>query len=171
MDRATVPDDLSLDRARRARTLRRLFIAALCVFLALGAVGALGVRSTTVKTTGGGYELEVRYAQVARPGLAAPWSVMVRRPGGFTGPVTIASDDRYFDIFDENSLDPDPDSATSDGERIIWEFSPPEQGDTMTISLDTRIGPNVQWGREGTTSVVEGGRPVATVTYRTIVLP
>ena len=167
----TVPDDLSLDRARRGRVARRVFVAGLCVFLALGAAGVLGVRSATVRTTGGGYELEVEYARVARPGLAAPWSVVVRKPGGFTGPVTIASDDRYFDVFDENSLDPDPESASSDGERIIWEFAPPEEGDTMTISLDTRIGPNVQWGRRGTTSVLEGGQPVATVSYRTIVLP
>ena len=167
----TVPDDLSLERARRGRAARRVFLVVLCLFLALGALGFLGVRSRTVKASGGGYELEVVYAQFARPGLAVPWSVTVRRPGGFQGPVTIASTDSYFDLFDENSLDPDPDSSSSDGDRIIWEFAPPEQGDTMTVSLDTRVGPNVQWGGTGETSVLDGGQPVATVRYRTYVMP
>jgi hypothetical protein len=41
----------------------------------------------------------------------------------------------------------------------------------MEISLDTRTGPNVQWGKGATTAVLENGRPVVQVDYRTWVLP
>lgn len=158
-------------RAVRARTTRRVFTVVLSLFLLAGLLGLLGVRTGTVSTEGGGYELEVRYAKVARPGLSVPWAVTIRRPGGFDGPVTLATNSTYFDLLDENSFDPDPESTTSDGERLIWEFEPPEDGDTMEVSLDTRVGPNIQLGTSGTTEILEDGQPVASVTYKTWIMP
>lgn len=171
MAHSTIPSQPPLERARRARTLRRIFVGLLCTFLLAGVLGLLGVRTSTVAASGGGWELEVRYARVTRPGLAVPWSVTLRRPGGFDGPVTLATTSAYFDLFDENAFEPDPESTTTDGERVIWEFSPPDRGDTMEISLDTRTGPNVQWGKEAVTAVLVDGEPVVQVDYRTVVLP
>lgn len=143
----------------------------LSAFLLAGVLGLLGVRTGAVRAEGGGYELEVRYAKVARPGLSVPWAVTIRHPGGFDGRVTLATNSSYFDLFDENSFDPDPESTTSDGERLIWEFETPESGDTMEVSLDTRVGPNIQWGTSGTSAILEDGEPVVQVTYRTTILP
>ncbi|MGI8685524.1 MAG: hypothetical protein ACR2MO_10630 [Acidimicrobiales bacterium] len=157
--------------ALRARMVRRTFVVVLSLFLLAGFLGLLGVRTGTTRAEGGGYEMEVRYAQVARPGLSVPWAVTIRHPGGFDGPVTLATNSTYFDLFDENSFDPDPTSSTSDGERLIWEFEPPDGGDTMEISLDTRVGPNIQLGTSGTTEILEDGRPVAAVTYKTWIMP
>lgn len=171
MAHSTIPEQPPLDRAHRSRTGRRLFFAALCLFLLAGVLGLLGVRTATVRGSGGGYEIELRYARVTRPGLAVPWSVTIHRPGGFDGPVTVASTSAYFELFDENAFEPVPRSVTTDGERVIWELETPEEGDTMEISLDIRTGPNVHRGRQATTAVVEGGRPVAQVEYRTLVLP
>lgn len=151
--------------------MRRAFLGLVFVFVALGLLGVFGVRTATVRASGGGYELEVRYARVARSGLAVPWSVTIHRAGGFDGPVTLASTSSYFDLFDENSLEPDPESSTTDGERVIWELSPPEEGDTMEVSLDTRVGPNVQVGTSGSTAVLVEGRPVVQVRYKTWVMP
>lgn len=171
MGQSTIPPEVPIERVRRARTVRRAFFVALSAFLLAGVLGLLGVRTATVNAEGGGYELEVRYARVARPGLSVPWAVTIRHPGGFDGPVTLATNSSYFDLFDENSFDPDPESTTSDGERMIWEFEPPESGDTMEVSLDTRGGPNIQWGTSGTSAILEDGRPVVQVTYRTTILP
>lgn len=171
MAHSTIPEQPPLERARRARTGRRAFLAVLCVFLLAGVLGLLGVRTSTVDATGGAYELELRYARVTRPGLAVPWSVTVRRDGGFDGPLTLATTSRYFDLFDENAFEPEPESVTTDGEWVIWELKTPDHGDTMEVSLDTRTGPNVQWGDEATTAVLEDGRPVVQVDYRTWVLP
>jgi len=166
---APAPND---DRAvRRSRASRRVFIVALVAFLAVGALGGYGVRTRSTRSSGGGYDLEVRYASVTRPGLASPWSVEIRRAGGFDGPVRLATTARYFDSFDENGLSPDPTASTTDGERIIWEFEPPP-GDMLVVSFDARIEPAVQlsWVT-ATTSVLDGDTAVASVRYRTVVLP
>jgi len=168
---STIPPQPPLRCARRARAGRRAFVTVLCVFLLAGVLGMLGVRTATVRAEGGGYELEVRYARVTRPGLAVPWSVTIRHPGGFDGPVTLSTTSSYFDLLDENAFEPEPESVTTDGERVSWEFAPPGQGDTMEVSLDTRTGPNVQWGAEAVTAVLEDGRPVVEAEYRTWVLP
>jgi hypothetical protein len=166
----TAPERYPLARLRRARSLRRVFILFLGLFLLLGLTGFLGVRSGTVSASGAGFDLTVTYAVVTRPGLATPWSIEVRRDGGFDGPVTIATTGDYLDMFDENGLDPDPSSATATPEVVIWEFEPPD-GDTLTITLDARIEPAVQWGKSAVTSVLVGGSPVVEVHYRTWVVP
>jgi hypothetical protein len=172
-DTSTAPEPASLDRVRRSRSLRRIFVVVLCAFLLAGLLGAFGVKSRTVRASGGGYDLSVTYAASARPGLAIPWSVEVKKEGGFDGKtVKVATTAGYFDLFDENSLDPDPASATSSGEDIVWEFEKPE-GDTLTIDFDARVGPSVQslWPPEAVTAVIDGGKRVVEVRYRTRVWP
>lgn len=174
MQLSTDPEHAELDHLRRSRNLRVAFFVAVTVFLLLGAVGAFGVRHGEVSSSGGGYELVVRYATITRPGLASVWSVEVRHTDGspLDGPVTIATTADYFDLFDENGLDPDPSAAMSDGENLVWEFEPAEGATAISIGFDARIEPGVQLtGVSGTTSVLDGGSPVATVTYRTRVMP
>ena len=171
MSLSTVPDEVPLDQLARARTLRRLFLGAVALAVLLGLVGVFGVRSATTRASGGGFELEVTYPAMARPGLSVPWSATVRRAGGFDGPIVLATSASYFDLFDENSVDPDPAKSTSDGEWIIWEFDPPETGDTFEVSLDTRMGPNEHWGASGETAVLVDGTPAVSARYRTRVMP
>ena len=167
---STLPDAPSPERLRLGRAARRVFIVLLFVFIGLGLAGVLGVRTGTVSATGGGYELEVTYARVTRPGLATPWSTTVRHPGGFEGPITIAVSSEYFDMFDENGLDPDPSGATADGEYVYWEFEPPD-GDVLEVSFDARIEPARQWGRDGVSRLMDGNRVIAEARYKTWVLP
>jgi hypothetical protein len=167
---STVPEAHSPERQRAARMGRRVFITLLFIFLGLGLAGMLGVRTGTVTAGGEGYELEVEFARVTRPGLATPWSATVRHPGGFDGPITIAVTADYFDMFDENGLDPDPAGATADGSYVYWEFDPPD-GDTFEVSFDARIEPARQWGQEGVSRLMDGNRVIAEARFRTWVLP
>ncbi len=167
---STLPDAPSPERLRYGRAARRVFIVGLFVFLGLGLAGALGVRTGTVAASGVGYELEVTYARVTRPGLATPWSATVRHPGGFDGPITIAVSSEYFDMFDENGLDPDPTGSTADGDYVYWQFDPPD-GDVFEVSFDARIEPARQWGREGVTLLMDGDKVIAEARYKTWVLP
>lgn len=166
----TTPEETDLGRARRARTVRRIFLTLLAAFIALGATGRFGVRSATATASGGGYELTVTYGQVSRPGLPTPWSFVVRRSGGFDGPVTVATTHKYLDLFDENGFDPQPSSSTATEKYLIWEFDPPP-GDTLAVSLDARLEPGVQWGRSGETAVLEDGNQVVVARYHTWVMP
>lgn len=166
----TAPEEPNLLPSRRARTLRRLFMAVLVGVLAVGLAGWLGVRSATATASGQGYELTVTYGQVSRPGLATPWSLEIRHPGGFDGPVTVSTNTEYLDLFDENGFDPQPSKTTATPDEVIWQFEPPD-GDTLGVSLDARIEPGVQWGRTGETSVLVDGEPVVTAKYKTWILP
>lgn len=160
-------------RLRRARAVRRGFVAGLALFVALGTGGFLGVRSRQVSAAAEGYQLTVRYASVSRPGLATPFTVEVTRSGGFPDGLVVAVTSSYLDGFDENGLDPAPVAEASDGARSIWTFGP-SPGDTLAISFDARIEPGVQLTRlRGRVAVLEGrvGRPVVGVDLSTLVLP
>jgi hypothetical protein len=169
---STAPEPADIQRVRRARMVRRAFVACLTLFLILGLAGVFGVKSATVSDSGGGYDLKVTYAKSARPGLGVPWSVEVRHAGGFDDNVVVSTTAKYFDLMDENGFDPDPESSWSSGDDIVWEFKQPV-GDTLTIGFDGRIGPAVQslWPPEATTSVLVDGKPVVSVSYRTRVWP
>ena len=169
----TAPSETGLHRLLRARWGRRAFFIGTSLFLLLGALGVFGVRMAEVSGTGGGYEVTVTYAEVSRPGLATPWEVEVRRPGGFGAEtLRLATTSTYFDIFDENGLDPTPMEATSDAERTIWTFTTPPAGDILTASFDARIEPAVQLTTaQATTAVLDGAEAVASVSYATFVMP
>jgi hypothetical protein len=147
-----------------------MFMVALLGVLAIGLTGRLGVHTRTTTARGGGYELTVTYGQVTRGGLATPWSLEIRHPGGFDGPVTVSTNTKYLDLFDENGFDPEPSSVTATADSVIWTFDEPE-GDTLGVSLDARLEPAVQWGRTGVTSVLVDNQPVVTAKYKTWVLP
>ncbi|MDP1820581.1 MAG: hypothetical protein Q8K58_11930 [Acidimicrobiales bacterium] len=175
MDLSTAPAPNDLGRLRRSHRLRTVFFVVLSAFLLAGALGAYGVRHREASATGGGYELTVRYPTVTRPGLASVWSVEVRSTDGspLAGTIALATTADYFAIYDENGLDPDPVSAMTDGEDIVWEFEPSDGATTLSVEFDARIEPAVQLSkRPGRTSVLDDdGAPVATVDYRTWVLP
>jgi hypothetical protein len=166
----TAPDEPDLLRSRRARIVRRISMTGLFAVLALGLAGRLGVDTATTTAQGGGYELTVTYGRVSRAGLATPWSLEVRHPGGFDGPVTISTNSKYLDLFTENAFDPQPSKSTATPDEVIWEFEPPD-GDTLGVSLDGRVEPGVQWGRTAETSVLVDGKPVVTARYKTWVMP
>lgn len=150
---------------------RRIVLALLFAILLAGIAGAFGVRTREATAIANGYELTVTYAAVTRPGLATPWSVDVRRPGGFLeGPITIAASGEYLDMFDENGLDPQPSASTADPEFVVWEFDPP-MGDTLSVSFDARLEPAKQWGRSGTVKVLDGETELVEVSFRTWVMP
>jgi hypothetical protein len=157
----------------RAVWLRRIFIVLLAVVVALGLVGLLGVRSRTVtaQSSDGQVELSVRYAQVARAGLDVPFRITVRRQGGFTGNVTLAASSSYLDLFDRNAVDPQPSSATSTEDELIWKFDPPP-GDTLEVSLDMQVQGGRHWGRSGHVTVLDdSGQPVVSVSFKTWLVP
>lgn len=169
----TEPAPSDLARQRRGRVGRRVFVVALVVFLALGALNVYGVRTETASASGGGHEVTVTYASVTRPGLATPWSFEVRRPGGFPDGLTVAVTSSYFDAFDENGFSPTPVEETDNGERTIWQFAP-TAGDTLAVSADARLEPGVQLTRvRGRVEVLAGpdGPPLVSVAFSTFVMP
>jgi hypothetical protein len=170
----TLPDSPSLATLRRARLFRRAFLVFVAVVVGAGDLGLLGVKTATRSASAGGYDLEVRFPRVIRPGLAATWSLDIHKAGGFADGelvrVRLRSD--YFDMFDENGFDPDPVSSTSDGTYLVEEFEAPRGGDTLSLSFDSRVEPGVQKGTGGDAAVVDdAGAVLAQIYWSTIVVP
>jgi hypothetical protein len=169
---STFPESDGLEAARRGSVWRRVFMLLLALHLLLALLFVYGPKTREVSASGAGYELTVRYASRSRPGLAAPWSVEIRRDGAFRNqPITVSTTSSYFDLFDENGFDPDPISTRTEDDDLVWEFEPPK-GDTLEISFDARIEPAVQlaW-KDATTAVLVDDKPVVSATYRTFVMP
>lgn len=169
----TLPERRDERRVRRARDGRRVGLAVLTAFVLLGLLGVLGTRTAETSASGGGYELTVTYPQVTRSGHAVRFEVEVRRAGGFPAeePVRLRVLGKYYDLFDENGFSPQPDSETADDEWVVDEFAAPD-GDTLLVSVDTRVEPARNRGEDGAVEVLdERGEPVVGVRFRTWVVP
>ena len=149
---------------------RRAFLAGLLVFVLAGLAGFLGVRTDVVTDAQQDYEVSLRHASLARAGFDVPWQVTVRHPGGFGQDLELAVTGDYFDIYETQGFAPEPSESTRDGDTLYLTFDAPE-GDTFVLSYDAYIQPSSQIGRDGALSVVVDGAWVATVEFRTRLLP
>lgn len=162
--------EFDIGRLRRARVLRRMFSVVLVAFVLAGAANVLGERLATAAANGTGYQLQVEYALVSRPGQDGNWRVEVRHPGGFQGPIRLATDSSYLDIFEQSRIRPEPQSATTNGDRTIWEFAAPT-GDTLDIELESQFDQESMGIHRGATAVLAPEGRIVEVSYRTVVLP
>jgi hypothetical protein len=144
---------------------------AVLALIVLGALTTLlGPRTSTVSASAGGYSMTVTYPAMSRPGLAIRWIVEIRHPGGFNGPVTLTTDSDYFNLFDFNNLDPVPDSQTTEGHQSLWTFEAPP-GDVFRVTMDGRVEPAQQYGKEARTTLTIAGLSPITVRYATRLSP
>lgn len=165
------PQPRTLAQLRRDRLLRRAGLVALSLFVLAGLLGLLGTRTATAEGEGGGYRVSVEHASVTRPGHAVPFEVRVERPRGLGDEVRLRLSSRYFDLFDENALDPQPAEHTAgDGvEELV--FTAPA-GDVFVLSVDTRVEPARQRGEHGWVAVLDdAGAELVRVPFRTRVWP
>jgi hypothetical protein len=169
--RSTLGDVRPAADGPRPARLRRVLVGLLVLIVLAGSTGMLGVHSTTSTGSGEGYDVSVEYAAVARAGLDVPWQVQVRRAGGFDGPVTLAVTADYFDIYEEQGLDPQPTSESSDGEYLYWTFDPPPTGERLAVDFDAYIQPSSQLGSSGEVAVLIGTERVATTRFHTWLVP
>jgi hypothetical protein len=150
---------------------RRGFLLAVLGLVVAGLLGALGVHAVTRSAADTGWDLSLRYAETARPGLDVPWQVTVTHPGGFGKTLTLAVTGDYFDIFETQGFHPDPSTETRDADTLYLTFTPPAHGETFVLAYDAYIQPASQVGAGGTVAVLEDGRRVAEVPFTTDLWP
>lgn len=167
----TLPGHRDVDGARRGRALRRIGIVVLVLLVGAGMAGALGPRTGDVSASNGGYRLDVRHAEITRPGLPAPLRITVERPGGFDGPVTLRLDKDFGDHLDFQTWYPTPSAETAGPRLIEYEFDPPP-GDVLEITLDARTAPGQPpSSRRYSVAVVDAGREAVATNFRMTVMP
>jgi hypothetical protein len=161
---------------RRRRALH-VFVAALLSLLMVGAVldgldvlDTIGPDEAVVRSTGGGFALEVEHPSITRPALASVFRIRIQREGGFDEPVQLAISRSYLESWDLNGIMPAPSGETSLGDWIVWEFDPPP-GDELLITYESRIEPGEQSTTRGEAAVLVEDEPVARVDFKTKVRP
>jgi hypothetical protein len=158
------------EQGRTAIWARRGFLILLLLLVLAGLVGLLGVHTVTSRASEDGWTMSLKHAGIARPGLDVPWEVTVTHAGGFDSDITLAVTADYFDIFETQGFHPAPSDETNDGSTLYLTFTAPP-GDTLRVSYDAYIQPASQIGRSGTVSVVDGSRRVASLDFRTFLVP
>ena len=137
----------------------------------LGAVDLIGVDQSIARARYGTGELEVEYPTVTRPALATPFRIRVVQPGGFDEPITVAISRPWIEMWDENGFYPSPSGETADGDWVEYEFDQPD-GDELVIFYDARLEPARQDGERGAVELRDSdGKPLASVEFRTRVMP
>ena len=150
--------------------IERVILVAVLLFLVPGVLGWYGISTSRVTDSGSGYDLTVDFPDTTRAGLSSPWEAVVSHPGGFDRPVTLAVSRSYFELFDLNGFYPDAAATTTQGDRLLLEFDPPE-GDTLKVHLDFRAQPDLHAGGSATTALLVDGAEVASVEYDTRLMP
>lgn len=167
---STIPDDPGPTAGDRR--LRAVGLGVVLAVVLLSAAGMTGVRTTTASVSSSRFDLEVLHASIARPGLATPFSMTVRsREGPLPETVTVRVDAGYLEMFDEHGLTPTPITTHNDPDWTWWTFEVPEGSEALTVSLDARLEPSVQWRRAATVALLTGGETAAEVDLETWVLP
>jgi hypothetical protein len=170
---STAPRDHDRRQQRRVMWIRRGFSVGLAVFVVLAFLGLFGQRNASTSVEARGYELEVLYPQITRPGLSSPFELTVRRTDGGPLPETLSlgTNVDYLRLFDDQAIEPEAVEMRADGDEVQWQVLPEGDADEVTVFLDARIDPGVQWGTAGTTTLYVDGEAVASAEYRTWVLP
>jgi hypothetical protein len=158
-------------QARRARNIRRIGLAGMAIVVAAALAGLLGPRESTTVVTSADTRLTVHHTQVTRPGIAAPFEVVVHRVGGFERPIELAISSDLFDRLDFQSWYPSPSAETADDDMVVYEFDPPD-GETFELALDARAqpkqGPST---RRYSVVLLDDGVPELTARFRMWVMP
>jgi hypothetical protein len=168
--RPTAPEQVPVARFERGRAIRRIAIGFLCLVLLVALSSYLGSQTATASATGGGYTLTVTYPRITRPGLPIRWEYTVTHPGGFDGPVRLATTFDAIHLFDVSNFEPEPSTSTATADELIYAFDPPP-ADTFRVSMDGNTEPGMNELGDVTTSVLVDGSPVVSVTYHVVVIP
>ena len=169
---STIPrEDSGIDGPERYIRVASLGLIGGLVILA--AIGLFGVRTKTAEATENGYSISAFYSAIARPGLAAPFSVEVATADGSPLPeqVTVRVDSPYLAIFDDNGMEPAPTESFNDRNWTWWTFDVPEGASSLRVDLDARLEPAVQWGMRASAALEIDGVEVTQVDFTTWVMP
>jgi hypothetical protein len=156
---------------RFERILRAASVIIVFGIVIAALLGVAGLATATSRSEDGELGVQVEFASVSRAGLATPLVIEIRSTTGGTLPeeLTVELPRAYLSMFDENGLDPEPDSITSDGETEIWTFAPGDVS-TLSIDFDARLQPNMHYTRDGWV-IVRGDTSEVRVDFTTRVMP
>lgn len=149
---------------------RRALVTLFAIPVIGAAFGLVGLRDAEVSSEALGYELNVRYAELSRAGIASPLDIYVTSDSQFDSPITLKITQEYFTLFDLNGIYPAPATEYMEGDKVVWEFDPPP-GDTFRVHVDWRVQPSVHRGTAATVELEIDKAFVTDVSFDTRLAP
>jgi hypothetical protein len=143
----------------------------LVIFIVLALLNVFGQRATTASATASGVTLRVEAPTSLRGGLIYQTRVDVTTQRSIARPV-ITLDGGWLDGMTLNSVQPGPASQTSGQGGATFQYAPLRAGQTLTVWFEWSVNPtNVQWRRDRTITVGDGGTALVSQTSRATVFP
>lgn len=169
----TLPEDPSPREYKREKWFDRLTQTLVFAVVALGAIGLLGVKTSTANGSGSGFWMEVTHATVSRGGLATPFAIEVGTEDDSALPsvITLRVTSDYLALFDDNGMEPAPVNSFNSGNFTTWDFEVPQEESTLEVVLDARLEPAVQWGEAASVELWVEGEMQAATEFRSWVMP
>jgi hypothetical protein len=150
---------------------RRAPALVLALVVLAGAVGLLGVRSTTATRGENGYTLALTYAWVSRTGLDTPLQLRIDSTEPFPDEITVRVTADYFTMWEHQGWLPEPAAVARDAEFLYLTFDAPPAGRTFVLDYDAYIQPGSQIGRRAQVALMVDGTPTAAIDFTTRLLP
>jgi hypothetical protein len=170
MDEIPLHGDLQIDQdlafSRREWRVQHIGWLLMVVFIVAASVGAFGrgpLSSAQVRTADG--RLGIEYQRIAHRQGPDLLQVDVRPDAAAEDTVRIWFDRDYMQDRIIESISPEPERTTTDGDRIVYAFHVPDRTRTARIVLRTR--PDVLWAQPASAGIIGGD----SLRYRQIVLP
>lgn len=172
-EHSTEPEQPSPGWTTFERALRAVVFLVVFGVVIAALVGVAGLRTRQVTSTSDALEVSVTYAQTTRSGISTPFEIDVSAPDGAPLPevLEVRVSTAYLAMFDENGLDPEPETSASDGTEETWRFELEPGTTRLHVDLDARLQPNIHSGETGTVRVSEPGATPVEAEFRTWVLP
>jgi hypothetical protein len=159
------------DRTGRLEVwLRRVALATIVGFLALGLANVFGQRASTRRDTGRAAALEVRSPGALRGGLVFQGSVRVEALEGLERPALLL-DGGWTDGITMNSLTPEPSEERQAAGRLVLEYDAMPAGTVMVVRLQLQVNPTTLGRRSLGVSVLDGERTLVRVDRRVTIFP
>lgn len=168
----TLPSDLVRVDISRAYLLRTAVLILAAAVVAACLAGLLGGRDASTTASANGYDLKVDYPQISRGGLPTEWRIQVTRPGGISAPLTVAVTRDYLDMFDLQTILPEPALQAGDPQYLYFSFER-SPGGTFDVSL---LGRTVEaldqvGSHRAEVVVLVDGTDVVRAAHDTVVVP
>jgi hypothetical protein len=170
------PDRLQLDRHRDLLGRgwspwgRRIAMAVLTAFAALGLASVFGQRATSTVVAGSGARLEVSAPERLRGGLLFQARFRIHADEAIDHPA-IVLDPGWLEGMTINTIEPAPVDESSDGRRLSLQMAPLKAGDDTVLYMQFQVNPTRVGTRSQDVRLADGSRTLLVADRTVTVFP
>ena len=155
---------------RRGLLTRRAILSVLAIVPLLALIGLLGQRATDSRAGSARATLELRAPETVRGGLYFESRVTVRALGRLQHP-RLVLDPGWVEGMQVNSIEPQPQSESSRGDRLVLAYSTLLPGNLLRVWLQFQVNPTNVGHRSYALELDDDATPIARIGRFLTVLP